>query len=515
MVSCLVALALVAAGCSDGSDDNEESTQGGVLTIGISSDTSTLDPAGCIPQNICWPAYDGLIFQNPEGEFEPDLATAWEFVDDSHTTLRLTLRDDAKFTDGTELTGEVAAASINRFSSVPSPVTNFIFPIEKAEAAGKYELDVHYSMPVTLTYALSQLTNQSNVGSIIGAAGQADPTSLETTSYGVGPYKLDAARTTKGSEYVYVPNDQYFNQDAIKYDEIVIKPMLNESSRLSALEAGQIDWAHSLTQRSADAAAGSGAQVVTNKLGAVAALVLMNRSSGPLADQRVRQAISHAIPRDDIVNAVYGESATPTSSAVSEGVEGYNPDNTDMYDYDVDKAKQLMAEAGYADGFTLSVIDVAFFDPGFALGQALESSLAEIGITVKLTTTDALPGATNEMIMSGEYDAQITAASALGTFSLVKVQYGPNGPYNPLGAPGDDELTAMVDEAAKASEDQQQSLMQAATTRFDELAWEIPVASVPTIQVVGSQVKNVPETFQNRELDPFSPETDGNWYTEK
>ena len=240
----------------------------------------------------------------------------------------------------------------------------------------------------------------------------------------------------------------------------------------------------------------------------------MERKSGPLANIKVRQAISYAIPREQIVKALYGSYSTPTSSAVDKGAEGYNPSDTNMYSYDVAKAKQLLAQAGYPHGFTLSVLDISFFDPGYQLGQALESALAQIGITLSLTSTDALPGTANQMVMSGKYEAQITAASGLGTFSLVHVQFGTNGPFNPFGAPGDATLNNLVSSAAAASTAAEQStLMQAATARFDQLAWEIPVASVPTVQATRASVQNVPATFQLRELDPFSPVTSDNWYS--
>lgn len=508
------ALTVAATGCGSGSTGSGSGGSGGTLTVGVATDTSTLDPAACSPLLYCLGAYDALVDQTPQGEFKPDLATSWKFTDADHLTFEVTLRKGTHFTDGTEMDAEAVAASINSFPDVNGTQKDNFVPIDHVEAVGKYTVHIHYTDPVTEEFALFQLTAQSAVAQIIGPEGLADRKSLETTSDGIGPYKLDASATVSGSTYTFVPNGRYFNQDAIRYDKIVFKPIASNSSRLSSIQAGELDWAQNISSRDADTAEGAGLRVSEGTLGSLPTLVLADRASGPLANLRVRQAISHAIPRDDIVDAVYEGSATAMSSLVAEGVQGYNESNPDPYPYDPDKARSLLKQAGYGDGFTLAVLDDAYWDPNYALGQAISNALSEVGITLDLTTISAAAGTVTERIFSKEFPAYITGMSTFGTLSLAYTQLRPNSFANPFGLASDATLDRIVQEAALASTtEEQNSRMAEATARLDELAWAAPIALVPTIQATRTEVRKVPATFQGRELDPFSPDTDESWYT--
>ena len=323
--ACAVALTAGLAAC--GSPASADDT----LTVGVTGDTLGLAPlgGGCGPAIYCYPDYDSLIYETAAGQFEPDLATSWQFTDATHQTLLVNLRQGVYFTDGSELTGAAAAASINAFRSAPGPLAGNAYPIDSVTADGKYAVKIHYSTASTLDHALSQLTPQNSIGAIVGPAGVKNPASLNTTSDGIGAYTLDAAQTTAGSHYTYTANPRYFNKAAVRYRTVVMMPMADQSSRLSAVQSGQIDWAQGLTATQAESAQSSGLQVSTGSLGrspqGVTMLVLANRASGPLTSLDVRQAIQYAVPRQQVTKVVYGEGATATSSITAQGDEGYAP----------------------------------------------------------------------------------------------------------------------------------------------------------------------------------------------
>lgn len=515
-VAAAASTALVTLAACGGSTSNSGNGNDGTLAIGMASDTLSLDPTSCAPPTYCFPAYDSLVHQTSAGKYAADLATSWKFLDSGHQTLRLTLRQGAHFTDGTELDAQAVVASMDNFLTTPGPNQSNAVPVDKVTASGKYSVDVHYSTPVTYDFALWQLSGQNGLGTIVGPKGLANPKSLNTTSDGIGPYKLDAAATLKGSVYTYVPNRAYFNQSAIKYSKITLKPMQNARSRLSAVESGQIDWAQAIPATDVDTAKSSGLRISTGKLGAapdgMPMLVLAQRNTGPLANVKVRQAISYAIPRTQITKAVYGSSATPTSSLVPAGAQGYNEADTNLYPYDKTKAKQLLAEAGYPNGFTLTVFDPTVFDANNTLGQALVSALAAIDIKVNLVSSDASAGTVSQQVGSGKYPAYVWNAGATGTFSLAKVNFSAGAYMNPFKVATDPTLEKLVKQAGlAATQSEQNTLMKAATARLDELEWAVPVASVPTLQATRKDITNVPSSYLTRELDPFSPVTSENW----
>lgn len=510
------AIAVVAFGLTACGGDTEGGASspatGGTLTIAMSGDTFSLDPTSCSPPVYCFPAYSALVHMTAEGGYEPDLATEWSFTDDTHQTLRVSLRTDAVFTDGTPLNADAVVASITRFLGTEGPNASNAVPITDVKAVDDSTVDINYSVPVTLDYASFQLSDQNGVGTITSLAAAGDPSILETESAGIGPYTLDPDQTQKGSQYTFVANETYFNQDAITYEKVVIKPIANPGSRVSAIQSGQVDWAHNVPPSAVSSLTGDSVTLSVGSNGGTTVLVLGDRESGPLADQRVREAISLVMPREDIAKSVFGGYATPTASLVPEGLQGYNAESAERTEVDVDRARDLMAEAGYEDGFELSVLDPTFFDPGNAVGQAIVEPLAEIGITVALTADDSEPGVVVQKMFSGEYSAIVFSKQGSSTYGTARIDLSPMAYLNPFGLPADEKLDEAVTAAALASlPDEQAELEVEATKIMDELYWAVPIVAQTSIQATTNAVSGVPDSFATRELNPFGPDSDLAW----
>lgn len=501
--------ALGLAACS-----GDASSQGGnrTLTIAMSGDTLSLDPLNCAPPVYCFPAYDSLVHMASDGSYEPDLATKWDFTDGSHQTLRVNLREGAVFTDGTPLNAEAVVASLNRFLKSATANRSNAVPVSGVKAVDQYTVDISYSTPVTLDYASFQISNQNGFGVISSIAASKNPKILETQTAGIGPYKLDPAATQKGSLYTFVRNEKYFNQAAVKYEKVIIKPIANAASRLSAIQSGQVDWAQNLLASSAATASGSGLNLTKGSNGGTTELILGDRSSGPLADARVRSAISLVIPRADIAKSVFGGYATPTSSLITKGLQGYNAESAGQTEVDATKARQLLAEAGYSNGFALTVYDPSFFDPGHAVGQAIVQPLAKIGIKVNLVADENDPGVVVQNMFSKKYGAIIFTNQGSSTYGTVRTDLSPGGYLNPFGLPLDKQLETAVNTAALAATPEEQAeLEQKATAILDNLHVVVPIVSQTSVQATSDAVKSVPESFVTRELNPFGPDTAGAW----
>jgi peptide/nickel transport system substrate-binding protein len=483
---------------------------GGTLTIGMAADVTNLDPAKALPPVYDFFAYDTLIHRSADDSYVPDLATSWRYVGSGNKTIHLTLRRSVRFDDGTTMTADAVAASMNRFLKTPGAQQVNAGPVADVTAVGPYTVEIRYRSPVPYTYVEQSLDQDNGFGMIIGPKGLANPTSLTGSSDGVGEYTLDPSATTAGAEYTYVPNPRYYNQAAIKYDKVVLKPMPDAASRLSAIESGQIDWAKSMP--STDQATGKSAGLHVQLGGGITSAVLLEGSkSGPLASQAVRQAIAYAVPRQAILKAIYAGGGTVTSTVSSPGEQGYDQANSDPYPYNPARARQLLTQAGYSHGFTLSVLDSAVGDPQSALAQALASALSTIGISLQIHVFSGTAATYVTDTLSRRYQVVVSPISVTDIYTIMNQDLASGTTGNAFDLT-DAVLNQLLARASGATTIAAQSTaMQQASDRLDQLAWVIPIVRVPGLELTSTSVKNVPSTYQTRDPDPVSPVTADNW----
>ena len=188
-------------------------------------------------------------------------------------------------------------------------------------------------------------------GAIVGPTGAADRSSLDTTPDGSGPLTVDEDATVKGNSYLLVKKEDNDAAADYPFDSYEFRPILDPQARVNAAISGEVDLAYitSDTQAQVESA---GVGLVANG-GTVQNIVAFDKvgALGPQwADPRVYQALSMAIDREAYVNAVHpGE--VPTANALPADDPGYLPELDEEYAYDPDAAKDLLAEAGYPDGF--------------------------------------------------------------------------------------------------------------------------------------------------------------------
>src|SRR5579875_2806486 len=237
----ITAVVLLTAACSSGAGTANSSNGASVLTLGSSYTPNSLDPAK-INLAMQWyvdPAYDPLIYMAPDGSLRPGLATSWNYVGSGNKVFELHLRPNVKFSDGSPLTADVLKANIDYFRRNGMATASLLTTVSSVEVVNPttVRLTLSASDPV-----LPQVFTQLNVaGDIVSGPALKDPQKLATQTFGAGPYELDAAESSAGSRYTYVPNPNYWNKTAVHYKKIVIEYLANENSRLAALKTGQID----------------------------------------------------------------------------------------------------------------------------------------------------------------------------------------------------------------------------------------------------------------------------------
>jgi peptide/nickel transport system substrate-binding protein len=349
------------------------------LTVGIVEGPLSLNPqvGGAGPYSPMYGlAYSTLIDIAPSGSYVPGLAKSWKYVGSGNKTFELTLRQNAKFSDGTPVTASDVKTWLQYASK--SALVGSLISIKSISTIGQSTVEIHLAQP---NPELPQIFT-ANWGMIASPKGIANPKLLAGGQEGgAGPYELVPSQSVANSKYTYVPNKYYFDKSQIHYSKIVVQIITSASSLLEAVKSGQIDAAYGSTETAA--AAQSGGLKVYSAASGVNLLVITDRGGKAvkaLGNPKVRQALNYAINRKVITEAVAGKYGTPTSDP--EIGPGATPALNNYYTYNPKKAKQLLASSGYSEGFTFHV--VSWVDPsvGSTVLLAAAKYLAAVGVTM-------------------------------------------------------------------------------------------------------------------------------------
>jgi peptide/nickel transport system substrate-binding protein len=484
LAAMLTAGALVLTGCGTGggaADGGAAGAGGGTLTIGSLVDVTSFDPAASHVGHYMQyyqPVYDTLLLRAPNGDLEPMLATEWEY-DDTNTELTLTLRDDVTFSDGEKFDAEAVKANIDHFKLANGPQASTAASIEnvRVEDTDTAVIELSQPDPAILLYMAAS------------AGFMASPAALDTegiisTPVGSGPYELDTTSTVVGATYTYKKRADYWNPDLQKFDTIVVKPMTDVTARVNALVSGQLN-ATLLDPKTSAQATGAGFTETTQPVD-WQGLFLYDRAGSQtkaLGDVRVRQAINYAIDRQSLLDSLLLGNGEVTSQITGKASAGYVEELDDYYDYDPEKAKDLLAEAGYPDGFEVT-LPVNSADT--IINAAIVQQLADVGITatqVVIPSTDYR----NE-VFSGKYSLSYYGIFQGDPWVAVNHHIGPNAAFNPLKY-SDETSTALLERIQAGDDDAAKEL----TEYITEQAWFAPFFRVDQLYFTDKTV-----TVQNQ-----------------
>lgn len=476
----LATAALVFSGCSSGGSDTNSAepsgsnAKGDSYTIAVASPPVSLDPylQNIDPVNDWFVnlAYDSLLRINGKGELEADLATEWKFLDDQNMKLQLTLRDGVKFSDGTPMTADGVVQSLQRAHKDGANGPAYWNLVTKISAPDDKTILFESSAPNPILPTM--LTNRVLLGSVISPAGLKNPEGLKSNTFGAGPYVLDSKATVANDTYVYTPNPNYWAPEKIRWNSVKIKIVANPAAALQAVQNGdaQLTRGDSSTYAAAKQA---GLHTETVALGLLG--VNYADRNGELAPQlkdvRVRQALNYAMNKEAITKATFGELGKPGGQLALEGTAGFEDSINDFYKYDPAKAKKLLADAGYPDGFTIPVEVVSTSPNADILMQAVLSNWAAIGVKGKLTTYSDTGQAVGDIIAK-KWPVTYYGYGAITPFQIMNSFYGPTpNQYNPWGTQ-DAKLTELLNTALKASpKDQDAAIAAVMKYGYEDLAW--------------------------------------------
>jgi peptide/nickel transport system substrate-binding protein len=476
-------------------------TRGELLTLGTSVVPTSLDPSkwntSASDSWIVRLAYEPLIKIGEDGSYQPGLALEWNWVGTGNTLLEVKLRPDVLFSDGTPVTAEAVAASIMAWTKSANTGARYGTMVTSAEATDDLTVQIGTSSPCpVLPYFL---TSMLYGGCIVSPAGLADTEALANATAGAGPYMLDPAQTVANDHYTFVPNPNYYDQTAIHYNKVVYKVYPDASAALAAVQSGQCDIVYS----DANTAAGAGDLPVYGAPGTFVGIDIFDRLGTvckPLGDVRVRQALNYAIDNKAITTAVFGAFAQPNQQLASPSFAEYDAALESTYTYDPEKAKALLADAGYANGFTLD-LGTFNFPPVQYATEAVAEMWRAIGITVNLEVNQT-PASAFENVMAKKYVAFGTAADSFPLFLKQQDWFSANPTWSNAFAVVDEELTALLDQAAAAPAEESVALYQQANKMITEKAYIVGVAVMQEVFVTQPNLAGVQVNQHNVWLDP-------------
>lgn len=405
VVAGVAGVALVLGACSgDGGDDD---TTGGAEGEGEGGGTEVTIALPEEPRTLAsWNAYsndghpvlrnvtEALLNRDPEtNELVPELATAWEQVDD--TNWQFTLREGVTFHDGTEFTAETAAAGLNYVLDPENafPMRTFLGPDVTASAVDEYTLNVETEaadpiLPTRLYFVTIPSPTQL----------EEDLDAYETTPIGTGPYRLES--WSRGQSIVLAANEDWWGLEA---DDAMGEQQISQATyvfrpetevRSGMLTSGEADLAPRITSEQCEAAP------ACQSTPTVETVVLRLDTPHPmLADQRIREAIALSIDKEQIMNDILGGGEV-VGQIVGPGAVGYA--ELEPYPYDPERATELVAEAA-ADGVDVTAPLAITARDGFILRaneavQIIASEMQAIGLT----------GATSSTLETAAFEEQWT-----------------------------------------------------------------------------------------------------------
>jgi peptide/nickel transport system substrate-binding protein len=379
------------------------------LVLGIDiSDTRTLDPHRQFdysPPITEHAIYETLVTMDP-GDYQnvkPLLATSWELVDDGAAWL-FHLRPDVKFVSGNPMTADDVKFSFDRLVNLkdnPAALAENLKSVEVIDEQTVKLVMNDKAQPllnilISPNFAVLDAKTAQEHGATSAVGADTNDTAsewLNEHSIGTAPYQLDS--WDRNSQIVLTANPNYWREQPA-FPRVVIRHMGDSAAQLLALQRGDIEAALNLTPEQLDSAA-SDPNIKTEKgtsLDFIYLTLTSNAEQSPaLANQSARQAVAAAIDYDGIIEGLMGGNATRPPTFIPVGLDGSTPELTAEIGYhqDLDKARQLLADAGLPDGFSF---DLAYANAAVAgvdyqtIVQKLQADLAAVGITVNLKPMD-------------------------------------------------------------------------------------------------------------------------------
>lgn len=398
-----IALALVLTGCSTPAstpDTTDSAAAGGDLVIGVTSDPDTLFPWKATQfqaVNVLQNLYGTLTEFDADLNVVPGLAESWDVSEDG-LTVTFTLRKGVTFADGSTFGAEDVKFSLD---AIAAEATAAVARSSLASVASVEATDEH---TVTLTLTAPDAALPANLAVINMAMLSSDDTeeALNTTPNGTGPFVLDARKPSQS--ITLAKNDEYWGDTAL-LDTVEFRVIPDESSIVSAMQSGNVQFAVFNDPLVAQTAEGANVTVATTPQLSYHALQLNAARGGALADVNVRLAMQCAIDRQEVLDTAAlgeGEVTGPITSPAYKS----DPDARPCATKDLDKAAEYLKKAGMSDGVTINaIVSQGEYATSVNEAQNLKAQLADAKINLELEVLES--GAFVDRWIAADFEAAV------------------------------------------------------------------------------------------------------------
>lgn len=398
------------AGCSSDNAQDEAGTaaegdkSGGTLVYGRGADSVSLDPINVtdgesirVTHNI----YETLLEYDHNLELQPKLATEYSSSEDG-LTWTFQLREGVKFHDGTDFNADAVVFNFERWMDPENPYHEGDFPyypflyggfkgdenhlIESVTATGEHELEI----------VLKRKTAPFLSYLAISMFGIASPAAIEQYGAGIGenpvgtgPFKFE--EWNRNNTITLSKNEDYWMEGKPYLDQVIYQVIPENSARLNALQTGEIDILDGMNASDTTIVEDTEGIELIKRPSFNIGYMAFNMEKEPFDDPLVRKAINMAIDKEEIVDAFYNGLADPATSPLPPSLWSHD-ESLEKYDYNVEEAKKLLAEAGLEDGFTTELHTMSnprpYLPEPMKIAEAIQSDLAEIGITAEIVSSE-------------------------------------------------------------------------------------------------------------------------------
>lgn len=366
-----------------GEGEGESCGNGKTLTVNLPEEPSSLDgnyDTLVIPAQINNNLYDGLFLFDQNLEVQPNLATGYEQIDE--VTYEIELRDDVTFHDGSPFTADDVVNSFDRIANdadLGSKQRPYVSNIKSVEAQDDHTVVFSLAEPDSSFIRALASVLFITPKSVIDEMGNAD---FASEPVGTGPFKF--VEWVRGDHLTMEANCEYW-QGAPTVSRVEWRFIPEPATAMASLQSGELDMAPFMNEDLATQLEDDPDYEVVDVPGNRYMFVSINTLEGPVSDVRVRRALNYAIDKERITEDLLGGAGIPVGQPATEGVFGFAPD-VEPYPYDPARARQLLADAGYADGLNLVLYN---HKPAQELvWQAIGDQLESVGISVKLVTDE-------------------------------------------------------------------------------------------------------------------------------
>jgi glutathione transport system substrate-binding protein len=373
-------IAIFLAGCSDTADEVKGVKKGKDIVIAVASNFTGMDPHNTndtLSNSAQKTMLEGLVGFDKEMNVIPLLAEDYE-ANDEATEFKFKLRENVEFHDGTPFNAEAVKVNFDRLADPDSGLKRHSLYrlIKETIVVSEYEVKFILSEPFG-----AMINTFAHPSALMHSPKSLDEHGKEVARnpVGTGPFKFVEWKPSERLEVV--KNENYWKKDFPKVDSITFKPVSENGSRIAMLQTGEADFIYPVPTEQADSINGKNEIEIESKSSIIVRYMSINMMKEPYNDIKVRHALNHAIDKEAFIKVVMNNYGNVLDSVIAPDVQFYS--KQDPYAYDIEKAKSLLKEAGYENGFKATLWGDNDSNSTKAM-EFLQQQLAKINVEVEV-----------------------------------------------------------------------------------------------------------------------------------